>query len=296
MKLTRNSILILCAWTFFVGGFLVTSMLTSRLPMVENFSYVLACVVPLFCNTFLLWNAASHYRRQNGFWMLLALGCTLWLSGILVLVYTEFGLHHQTQPPFAADLLFFLHTVPFMAAIALMPHARKMRETLRFGLIDLLLLGIVWLYIYIFAAMPWKSVQHEPALFHSRDVTAYFIENLVVAIGFGILFFRAQGSWRKIYGNLFGAFSLYISGIFVLDLAIRHKISYDGYLLRLPMLCAFVWIGVTGIIARDLKFEPEPMTAPLKRVPMRLIAPKMPMSKAGVAESPRVPAGNNCAR
>ena len=61
--------------------------------------------------------------------MLLALGCTLWLSGILVLVYTEFGLHHQTQPPFAADLLFFLHTVPFMSAIALMPHARKMRET-----------------------------------------------------------------------------------------------------------------------------------------------------------------------
>ncbi len=57
-----------------------------------------------------------------------------------------------------------------MAAIALMPHARKMRETLRFGLIDLLLLGIVWLYIYIFAAMPWKIVQHNPALFHSRGI------------------------------------------------------------------------------------------------------------------------------
>jgi signal transduction histidine kinase len=265
MKLTRNSILIVCAWAFFVGGFLLTSILAPRLPILENFSYVLACIVPLFCNTFLLWNAASPYRRQNGFWMLLALGCTLWLSGILVIIYTEFGLQNQTQPPFAADLLFFLHTVPFMAAIALMPHARKMRETLRFGLIDLLLLGIVWLYIYIFAAMPWKSVQPEPALFHSRDVTAYFIENLVVAVGFGILFFRSQGSWRKVYGHLFGATSLYISGIFVLDLSMRSIISYDGYLLRLPMLCAFVWIGVTGVVARDLKFEPEPMPAPVKR-------------------------------
>jgi signal transduction histidine kinase len=182
-----------------------------------------------------------------------------------VVIYIEFGLKNQTQPPFAADLLFFLHTVPFMAAIALMPHARKMRETLRFGLIDLLLLGIVWLYIYIFAAMPWKSIQPEPALFHSRDVVAYLIENLVVAVGFGILFFNARGSWRTIYGHLFGATSLYISGIAILDLALRHRISYTGYLLRLPMLCAFVWIGVTGIIARDLKFDPEPIPVPAKR-------------------------------
>jgi hypothetical protein len=240
MKLSRNSTLILCAWGFFVGGFLIASLLTPRWPVLENFSYVLACVVPLFCNTFLLWNAASPYRRQNGFWMLLALGCTLWLTGILVVIYTEFGLKNQTQPPFAADLLFFLHTVPFMAAIALMPHARKMRETLRFGLIDLLLLGIVWLYIYIFAAMPWKSIQPETELFHSHDVAAYLIENLVVAVGFGILFFNARGSWRTIYGHLFGATSLYISGIAMLDLALHHKISYTGYLLRLPMLCAFV--------------------------------------------------------
>lgn len=265
MKLSRNSSLILCAWVFFVGGFLVASLLTPRLPILANFSYVLACVVPLFCNTFLLWNAASPYRRQNGFWMLLALGCTLWLTGILVLIYTEFGLHNESEPPFAADLLFFLHTVPFMAAIALVPHARKMRETLRFGLIDLLLLGIVWLYIYIFAAMPWKSILHQPALFHSRDVAAYLIENLVVAVGFGILFFNARGSWRTIYGHLFGATSLYITGIVILDLALRHKISYTGYLLRLPMLCAFVWIGVTGIIARDLKFDPEPMPVSVKR-------------------------------
>src|SRR5271169_5656436 len=243
MKVSRSTLLISCAWVFFAGGYAAVTLLASRDSTLAGLGYFFACIVPLFCNTFLLWNAASPYRRQNGFWMLLALGCTLWLSGILVIIYTEFGLQNQTQPPFAADLLFFLHTVPFMAAIALMPHARKMRETLRFGLIDLLLLGIVWLYIYIFAAMPWKSVQPEPALFHSRDVTAYFIENLVVAVGFGILFFRSQGSWRKVYGHLFGATSLYISGIFVLDLSMRSIISYDGYLLRLPMLCAFVWIG-----------------------------------------------------
>src|SRR5580698_11567285 len=257
MKLTRNSILILCAWTFFVGGFLVTSMLTSSLPMVENFSYVLACVVPLFCNTFLLWNAASPYRRQNGFWMLLALGCTFWLAGILVMVYTEFSLHQEAQVPFIADLLFFLHTVPFMASLVLMPHARKMRETLRYGLIDFLLLSFLWLYVYIFAAMPWKVISTNPALFHSRDFTSYLIENLVVAIGFGLLFVRTRGSWRTVYGHLFGATSLYVTGMTLAVMSMRHLLPYSGSLIRLPMLASFVWLGTVGIIAHSLTFEPE---------------------------------------
>lgn len=265
MTLSRTAIAIWCAWVFFVGGYLLASLLTPRVPALENFTYVLACLVPLFCNTCLLWNAASSYRRQNGFWMLLALGCTFWLTGMLILVYSEFARQNQTEPPYIADLLFFLHTVPFMAAIALMPHVRKMRETLRFGLIDLLLLGIVWLYIYIFAAMPWKIVEHNRAMFYARDVLAYLIENLVVAAGFGYLFFHSQGSWRKVYGHLFGATSFYVVGITLLDLAIRGKIAYSGFLLRLPMLCAFVWIGSAGLVARRLKFEPEPLQPSLKR-------------------------------
>ena len=87
MKLSRSSTLISTAWLVFIGGYLFVSFLSPRLPILEDFSYVIACTVALFCNTFLLWNAASPYRRQNGFWMLLALGCTFWLTGMLVLIY-----------------------------------------------------------------------------------------------------------------------------------------------------------------------------------------------------------------
>ncbi len=217
MKVSRSKLLISCAWVFFVGGYAAVTLLASRDSTVAGFSYFLTCTVPLFANTCLLWNAASRYRRQNGFWMLLALGCTFWLAGILVLVYTQFSLHQQTQVPFVADLLFFLHTVPFMASLALMPHARKMRETLRYGLIDFLLLALLWLYIYIFAAMPWKIIAPDHQLFHSRDFAAYLLENLVVAVGFGFLFLRTRGSWRTVYGHLFGAASLYVTGMTLAD-------------------------------------------------------------------------------
>ena len=247
MKLSRSAILITCAWVFFVGGYAAVTLLASRESTVAGFSYFFACVVPLFANTCLLWNAASPYRRQNGFWMLLALGCTFWLAGILVLVYLEFGPGQPTQAPFVADLLFFLHTVPFMAALALMPHARKMRETLRYGLIDFLLLAFLWLYIYIFAAMPWKVISPNRPLFHSHDLVSYLIENLVVAVGFGFLFLRTRGAWRTVYGHLFGAVSLIRLGIVPVEYSrapantlCRHACS------GLPMLSAFVWLGTTG--------------------------------------------------
>jgi signal transduction histidine kinase len=257
MKVSRLALLITCAWVFFVGGYVAVMLLASRDSTVAGLSYFLACVVPLFANTCLLWNAASPYRRQNGFWMLLALGCTFWLAGILVLVYTQFSLHLETQVPFIADLLFFLHTVPFIASLALMPHARKMRETLRFGLIDLVLLGILWLYVYIFAAMPWKVVSPNPELFHSRDFASYLIENLVVAVGFGLLFLRTRGAWRRVYGHLFGATSLYVTGMTLSVMAMHHMLPGLGGLVRLPMLASFVWLGSVGIIAHGLTFEPE---------------------------------------
>ena len=257
MKVSRLALLITCAWVFFVGGYVAVILLASRDSTVAGLSYFLACIVPLFANTCLLWNAASPYRRQNGFWMLLALGCTLWLAGILVLVYTQFSLHQESEVPFIADLLFFLHTVPFIASLALMPHARKMRETLRFGLIDLVLLGILWLYVYIFAAMPWKVVSPNPELFHSRDFASYLIENLVVAVGFGLLFLRTRGAWRTVYGHLFGATSLYVTGMTLSVMAMRHLLPNLGGLIRLPMLASFVWLGTVGIIAHGLAFEPE---------------------------------------
>lgn len=236
-----------------------------RGPVLTACGDIFECLVPLFANTCLLWNAASPYRRRNAFWMLLALGCTLWLAGELVWTYQELGLQRSVHSPFPGDLLFFLHTVPFMAALALAPHARKMRETLRYGSLDLLLLAILWLYVYVFMAMPWKTVWPNPELFRTRDLESYMVENLVVVIGFGILFLRTHGEWRRIYGHLFGALTLYAGGFLVAHWAIARGETYSGSLYTLPFLGSFVWLGTAGIVARDLSPEPEPLPTDFRR-------------------------------
>lgn len=265
MKLSRSSTIILAAWILFVGGYLLGSIAIPRGRSLTVFGDLAECIVPLFANTCLLLNAASAYRRRNAFWMLLALGCTLWLAGQLVWTYLELQTGHAYVSPFAGDLLFFLHTVPFMAALALMPHARKMGEVLRYGFLDLLLLGILWLYIYFFAVMPWKDVWPNPELFRSRDLSIYLIENMVVVIGFGILFLRTHGKWRAIYGHLFGVMSLYVVGFLWAEVGFRKGVLYSGSIYSGPFIAAFVWLGTTGILAYRLAPEPEPPRTTIRR-------------------------------
>jgi signal transduction histidine kinase len=265
MKFSRSSVLNLGAWVLFIGGYAAASLVLPRGPALSTISDLLEAFVALFANTCLLWNAASPYRRRNAFWMLLALGCTLWLGGQLVWIYEALVAHREVHSPFPGDLLFFLHTVPFMAALALLPHARKMRETLRYGLIDLSLLAVVWLYVYIFVAMPWKTVWPDTALFDKRDLQIYLAENIVVMIGFGILSLVARGGWRMVYANVCGATTLYALGFVLAHWAISSGASYSGSLLVLPFIGTFVWLGTTGIVAHKLKLEPEPLPSTVRR-------------------------------
>jgi signal transduction histidine kinase len=265
MKFSRSAVLILGAWVFFLGGYAAAALLLPHGTARSTICDLLECLVPLFANTCLLWNAASPYRRRNAFWILLALGCALWLAGELVVTYEQLQLHRQVQSPFPGDILFFLHVVPWMAAVALVPHARKMRETLRYGFLDLVLLATLWLYVYIFAAMPWKTVWPDPELFRVRDLQVYMLENLIVLAGFAILSVRAKGTWRTVYLNLFGAMLLYDLGLVAAYWADNHGAVYPANLFDMPLIASFLWLGTTGIIARKLAPEPDPLPSPIRR-------------------------------
>jgi signal transduction histidine kinase len=265
MKFSRSSTLILSVWVLFLGGYIAASLLLPHGQALSTINDLTEAFVALFANTCLLANAASPYRRRNAFWMLLGLGCTLWLGGQLVWTYEELVLHKQVQSPFPGDILYFLHTVPFMAALALTPHRRKMRETLRYGFLDLSLLAIFWLYLYIFLATPWQAVWRDTALFRVRDLQIYVAENLVVMIGFGVLFLTSSGGWRRVYANLFGATSLYAAGFLVSHYELSAGKTYSGSLLAVPFIATFLWFGTTGILARSVKLEPQPISSAVRR-------------------------------
>ncbi len=265
MKLSRSALLILWAWAVFVGGYVAASLLLPAGHALSTISDLTEAFVALFANSCLLSNAASPYRRRNAFWMLLGLGCTLWLGGQLVWIYEDLVRHRNVHSPFPGDLLFFVHAIPFMAALAILPHLRKMRETLRYGLVDLSLLAIFWVYVYVFVAVPWKDVWSIPSLFNLRDLQVYMAENVLVAVGFGLLFLTARGGWRLIYANLFGATSLYMIGYLLAHEAASSSQKYSGSLYAVPFIATFVWFGTAGILARGVNLDPEPLDTKVRR-------------------------------
>jgi signal transduction histidine kinase len=270
MKLSRSFVLILGSWAFFVGGYAAAALLLPPGHTLAMLSVLFACVAPLFANTCLLWNAASPYRRRNTFWMLLALGCALWLAGHLIWAYEANAVGHDVPSSLASNLLFLLHAVPLMGALALMPHARKMRETLRYGLLDMLLLALLWVYTYVFAAVPWRTFWLNEAVFRARDIQICLAANLIVVIGFGILFFRARGAWRAVYGHLCGATALFSGGSLWANGWVSAGKTYPGSIHALPIVASFVWFGTAGIVARKLSPEPEPAESPIRRDTQRL--------------------------
>ncbi|HXT72363.1 MAG TPA: HAMP domain-containing sensor histidine kinase [Candidatus Angelobacter sp.] len=257
MKLAKSTWVIIAAWVVFVGGFAAVSLAMPPGDSRKAFADIVLCIVPLFANACLLWNASSAYRRQNNFWMLLAFGCTLWLAGRLIATYRGLVLHTTPDTLSVVDIIFFLHTVPLMAALALLPHARKMRETLRYGYLDLLLLAVWWTFLYLFMAVAWSQDPARTGLDRMRDLQIYALANLVFLGGTGILAIRTKRGWRRVYANLFGATATYVFGIVVVVvLATRGKVDLGG-LVTLPIVAAFVWLGTAGIVAHRIAPSPE---------------------------------------
>lgn len=257
MKLAKSTWVIIVAWAVFVGGFSLIPLILPPGPTRESVANIALCIVPLFANACLLWNASSPYRRQNNFWMLLAFGCTLWLAGQLMWTYKLLVLHSINHSITAVDVIFFLHAVPLMAALAMMPHARKMREALRYGHLDMLLLATWWLFLYLFMVVAWSKDPANAGLANVRDLQVYLLANLVFLLGTGFFALRANREWRIIYGNLFGASCLYISSLWLATAAFTRGYYSAGSLLNLPLMAAFVWFGTVGILAHRISPKPD---------------------------------------
>ena len=258
MKFSRSSTLTLSASIFFVGGYAVMLPLHGKSQAAAR--DLLECLVPLYANGCLLSNAASTYRRKNVFWKLLALGCTLLLAGRLIKTYNELALHRFGPATFPGNLFPFLHMIPLMAALALMPHARKMREILRHGFLDILILATLWIYFYVFTAIPWELVSQNDRLFHQWNAGAFLLQNAVVIAGFAALSLRTTGAWRSIYGHILGSSALYAGGFF---LGMQLGGAAGSQIKGLSYVASLVWLGAAGIVAR--KLSPPPLAGPEAR-------------------------------
>ncbi len=245
------------SWAVLLGGYALGSAVIPRGSHLTAFGDLLQCAVPLFAISGLLLNSGSADWRNDVFWMLFGLGCAMWMAGQMLWTFIEVVEHQPVPNPFIGDVIFFLHPVPMLGALALAPHRKAGELRFRYGSIDFSLLLLWWVYLYLFIVIPWQYISPNDKLYGDAYNGLSLAQNLLLVAGLGMLTLQAKSQWRKIYAHLCGAALLYGTSALLLNLAIDRKVYYTGSLYDLPLIASFLWLGTAGFLARRWRASSE---------------------------------------
>jgi PAS domain S-box-containing protein len=199
----------------------------------------------LIATGFVLSNAIQNTLGSRRFWVLLAIGYSLWALDQWIFLYHEFFLHTEVPDNSIADPLLFLHIVPFTAAVASLLTLRGNAPRLYHVISNFLLLLFFWGLLYFYAVFPYQYLFSNPASYALRFDILYLVENLVLIAVVGILSLRAQYPWKMIYLHLLGASALYALSSGVANTAIDSGGYVYGKIYGLGLTasaCWFVWV------------------------------------------------------
>jgi signal transduction histidine kinase len=257
MRPSRTTWYLTAAWLLLLGSYAAVAVWIPTGASRTAFGDIFQCVLPLLVNGALLINAMTANWRKNTFWMLLALGCSLWLSGQFIWTYIEVYQHRVFPDPFIGDIVYFLHTVPLIAALTMQPHKQQGSRKLLYGYVDFSLLVCWWGYLYLFVVIPWQYIALDKVQYDRGYEVVYTVENLVFVVCALVLSARVVGPWRRIYAHLAGAGAAYLVGSLLINITIDRGKYSTGSLYDLPMIASFLWMGTAGVVAYNSRSEEE---------------------------------------
>ena len=127
----------------------------------------------------------------------MSVGMLFWLTYQGMWNYFEVLKRQDVPDPFLGDIVLFLHLVPMIAALAVLPHLREDERDERIRMLDFTLLLIWWVFVYVYAVIPWQTVQVDEATYSANFNFAYLTEKLVLLVALAILAYTAHGGWRQ---------------------------------------------------------------------------------------------------
>jgi nitrogen-specific signal transduction histidine kinase len=204
--------------------------------------------------------ATPHIRL---FWILMAVGMLFWLTYQAMWNYFEVIKRQDVPDPFLGDMVLFLHLVPMIAALAVLPHLREDERDERIRMLDFTLLLTWWVFIYVYAVIAWQTVQIDAAAYSANFNFAYLTEKVVLLGSLAILAYTTRGDWQQLYGQLLGASALYASSSYVANWAIGHKLYYSGSIYDIPLSVSIAWMGAAPLLALRLNLSDSKSSQPV---------------------------------
>ncbi len=197
------------------------------------------------------------------FWILMSVGMLFRLVYQGMWNYFEVYKGVEVPDPFLGDIVLFLHLVPAIAALAVLPHLREEERDERVRMLDFTLLMTWWVFIYVYAVIPWQTVLVDGVAYNANFNFTYLTEKLVFLVALAGLAYTAHGGWRQVYGQLLGASALYASSSYVANWAIGHKLYYSGSLYDIPLTVSIAWMAAAPLLALRIDLSDSKPTKPL---------------------------------
>jgi len=185
----------------------------------------------------------------------MSIGLASWTIYQFLWTYVEVAQRREVPGLWGPDVILFLHIVPMMAALALQPNVEQHDRDLRLGSLDFALLLLWWVYVYIYAVLPWQYVYASEAAYNHNLNSSYLAEKLALLAGLALLLSRSNGIWKTVYTHWFGAGLLYSMSSYVANWAIDRKTYYSGSLYDLPLVLSMAWMAVPGLLALRIPAE-----------------------------------------
>ncbi|MBV8475939.1 MAG: hypothetical protein JOZ36_04675, partial [Acidobacteria bacterium] len=151
--------------------------------------------------TILFLNVLASAGRIRWFWILMSMGIALWLCYQMLWNYFEIGLRQEVPDLFLLDIVLFLHIVPMIAAVALEPQRSEDERVARFGSVDFSLLLIWWIFLYLFAVVPWQYAAPDRMAYNRNLNALYLIEKIVLLTSLAYGWMRSTHAWKTVFGH-----------------------------------------------------------------------------------------------
>jgi len=240
----------------------IVSLVLSPGPGLASVSDVIQCLLLLSGTLSFLPNVLANRGRSRAFWAFLMFGISLWLAYQMLWTYFEVFLHQDVPNPFVGDVVLFLHFVPMMAALAVDPNLNRDDRTLKLGSLDFTMLLLWWMYLYLFAVIPWQYVKTDAAVYSANINTLYLAEKFVFLGCLLLIYLRSGEKWKTLYAHLFGACLTYSLSSYLANWALARNVYHSGSLYDLPLAASMAWITWVGLFGRNLVAKMPPATSP----------------------------------
>ena len=255
-------------------AFAVVCLLGHRSPALTAFADVFGLVVMLAGMAITIANACTRPRQERSFWVLMALGFTLWTANQTAWTIWECVLRREVPDPFVFDIVLFFHTVPMLAALAWRPDLATKQGKVLLGVLNFLMLLGWWVFLYAFIVFPHQYVVLNVVTYNIYYDRLYGVENLLVLAILISAMFTSSGGWRRLYTHYFVAFAVYAVNSQLLDRASADNTYYSGSLYDVPLIWTVAWTAAASLSARQWGLT----TIPFRLGPLwKKIVPRLAM-------------------